>query len=210
MDEECDRGEVCEIETAECVDRVVDTTNTETPAPATFSSKAVPFFRGEVCTVHDVQAGQPIPIRLNPCFDPCITSNSFHHKHYYSCVGTHCQAWAIMYVDANATACPADAFGRFEESRCVYDKPVDLSITVTVADEPVSGNLYLEVPFLSNADMTEIAANFDNTDLIREKIDFYPQEAGRKVGADITMRPDGPMPPASCDAGGCECVKVGF
>jgi hypothetical protein len=209
----CGRGEVCDLELNACVMANVDTTTTETPAPATFTGKPVPFFRGNVCTLHDVQAGAPVPVHLEPCFDACISSNSFHHKHYYTCTGTHCQAWAMMYVDANATACPADAFTKFDPARCVYDpmKAVDLSIEVVVQGEPVQGTMTLEIPYLSNADLVEIAANFDDTDLLREKIDQYPQEQNRIVGGmPINLSAASPAPPASCAGGACPCYQVGF
>jgi hypothetical protein len=210
-DKPCGRGEVCDLEVDECVPAEVDITSTETPAPADFTAKPVPFFRGKVCTVHDVKSGAAIPVRLDPCFHPCITSNTFHHKHYYSCVGTHCEAWAMMYVEANGTACPADAFGAFDKALCVYDKPVDLTIAVTVDDEPVQGSLYLEVPFLNNADTAAIAADFENTDLINAKINQYPQDEGRRVGPmEINLSAASPAPPAKCEGDACPCYEVGF
>jgi hypothetical protein len=209
----CPRGEVCDLEVNECIDAGLEVENTENPAPMTFSAKAVPFFRGKVCTVHDVKAGAAIPIRLDPCLHPCLTSNSFHHKHYYSCVGTRCDAWAMMYVDAASVAegCPADAFAKFDKEMCVYAKPVDLSITVKVDEEPVQGTVSLEVPFLSNLDAAAIAADFDNTDLINEKIEQYPKDDKRIVGGKpITLSAASPAPPASCEGDACTCYEIGF
>jgi hypothetical protein len=209
----CGRGQICDLEVNECVDAEVDTQSTETPAPMTFSAKPVPFFRGRVCTVHDVQAGAAIPIRLDPCLHPCLTSNSFHHKHYYSCVGTRCDAWAMAYFDAASITegCPADAFEKFDRSMCVFDKPVDLSITATVDGEPVQGSLSLEVPFLNNQDTAEIAVNFDDTELIRSKIEQYPKDEARVVGGKpITLTAQSPAPPESCADGACPCYEIGF
>ncbi|MBC8067062.1 MAG: hypothetical protein IAG13_01915 [Deltaproteobacteria bacterium] len=211
----CGRGEICDLEVNECIDAGLEVENTENPAPMTFSAKPVPFFRGRVCTVHEVQAGAAIPIRLDPCLHSCIDSNSFHHKHYYSCVGTRCEAWAMMYVDAASVAegCPADAFAKFDPAECVYkdDEAVDFSITVTVDEEPVQGSVSLEVPFLNNLDTAAIAADFDNTDLIREKIEQYPQDEARIVGGKpITLSAASPAPPASCAGGACPCYDVGF
>lgn len=209
-DASCERGEMCDLAMGECVTIDVDTTSTETPAPASFSGKPMPFFRGNVCTVHDVQTGAPIPVHLDPCLHPCLATNSHHFQHYYTCVGTHCQAYATSFYDVDATACPADAFSKFDPSMCVYGKTVDLTITVTVQDEPVSGTLQLEVPFLSNADAAMLAPDYASAELVAA-IEQYPQETNRIVGGmPITLSPSSPAPPASCDAGACPCYQVGF
>lgn len=209
-DSNCGRGEMCDLSIGECVDVEAMTDSTENPAPASFTGKPVPFFRGNVCTVHDVQTGAAIPVHLDPCLHPCVATNSHHFQHYYNCVGTHCEAWATMFYDADATACPADAFSKFDPAMCVYGSAVDLTITVTVQDEPVSGSLELEVPFISNADAAMLAPNYESAALV-EAIEQYPQEMGRIVGGmPITLSPSSPAPPASCAAGACPCYQVGF
>ncbi|HWB75337.1 MAG TPA: hypothetical protein VG755_10280 [Nannocystaceae bacterium] len=209
-DSNCERGEMCDLMVGECVDIVVDTSSTETPAPGSFNGKPVPFFRGNVCTVHDVQTGAAIPVVLDPCLHPCIATNSHHYQHYYNCLGTHCEAWATMFYDADATACPAEAFGKFDAAQCVYGNAVELKITVTVQDEPVSGSLELEVPFLSNADAASLSPGYDS-DALNAAIEHYPQEPNRIVGGmPITLSTSSPAPPASCAGGACPCYQVGF
>lgn len=213
LDADCERGEMCELASAACIDRIVDTTSTESPAPASFTAKPVPFFRGRVCTVHDVQAGAKIPVRLDPCFHPCLASGTHHFKHYFSCLGKRCEAWATMYVDADSVAdgCPADAFGQFDPAMCVYNHAIDLAVEVKVRGEPVIGTVALEVPFLSNADAAEIAPRFDDAEFINSKIDYYPQDPTRLVGGmPINLGSASPVPPASCADGACPCYDIGL
>lgn len=206
------RAEMCDIPNNTCVPIVVDMTSTETPAPMTFTAKAVPFHRGTVCMPHEVKAGADVPITLNPCFHPCLEQGAFKHKHYYSCLGSRCDAWAVMYIEAASVAegCPADAFGSFDRSLCVAGPPVNLSIGTTIDSGPVNGTMGFEIPFLTNADAQAIAANFDDIPLIQEKIDQYPADDSRiPGGTDIELSPNHPEPPASCETG-CECFDIGF
>jgi hypothetical protein len=119
-----------------------------------------------------------------------------------------------MWVEANGDACPEDAFGRFDASQCVYDQPVEFSINATLGDgTPVEGQMQLEVPFISNADATIIAADPDNTGLIKERIQQYPIENNRiAFGQGIRMLRNGAMAPDTCGDGGaaCECTEIGF
>lgn len=210
----CPRGESCDLEMALCMPEDLDTTATETPADATFSGKAVPMFRGRICTVPEVAAGTDFPIFLDPCFHPCLNVASFKFKHSWECVGSSCEAFATMWIEASGDACPEDAFGRFDSSQCVYDQGVDISINATLGDgTPVEGQMEIEVPFLSNEDATAIAADPDNTALIKERIQQYPVETNRiALGQGVRLLRNGPMAPASCGDGaaGCECTEIGF
>jgi hypothetical protein len=197
-----------------CIPEDLDTSSTENPAPATFTGKTVPMFRGRVCTVREVAAGTSFPVYLDPCFHPCLTVQTFKFKHSWECIGSSCDAFALMWVEANGDACPEDAFGRFDASQCVYDQPVEFSINATLGDgTPVEGQMQLEVPFISNADATIIAADPDNTGLIKERIQQYPIENNRiAFGQGIRMLRNGAMAPDTCGDGGaaCECTEIGF
>lgn len=218
LDEQCGRGQMCDQDTNECVDKDIDTTSTESPAPATFSSKQVPFHRGKVCTVTEVKAGGDIPVTINPCYHPCLDKGAFKHKHYYECLGSRCNAWAVMFVEAKntPTTCPTDAFGQFDMAECSWGPPVELKIGTTIDSGPVTGTMHLEIPFLTNADTAEIATHFDDTDFIQSKIDQYPPQDNRWVGGmDIAMNASAAEPPASCNEstdgmGTCKCFDVGF
>ena len=100
----CPRGEACDLEMALCVPEDLDTNSTENPTPATFTGKTVPMFRGRVCTVREVAAGTSFPVYLDPCFHPCLTVQTFKFKHSWECVGSSCDAFALMWVEANGDA----------------------------------------------------------------------------------------------------------
>lgn len=203
------RAEVCDVALSMCVPKVVDITSTENPAPANFTGKAVPFHRGQVCMPHSVKSGSDVPVRLVPCLHPCLTQGAFKHKHYYECIGSRCDAWAVMYVTADGTNCPADAFSAFDRTMCVSGTPIDLAIGTTIDSGPVNGTMSFEVPFLTNADAAAIASNFE-VDAIQEKIDQYPEDDARVPGGmDISLSPANPEPPANCESG-CDCFDVGF
>ncbi len=216
-DDDCERGQVCEPAMAECVAAMVDTTSTETPAPMSFAGKAVPMFRGTVCMPHEVKSGEPVPVSIQPCFHPCLKQGKFHHQHYYFCEGSRCNAWAAIYVEADSipAGCPADAFGTFDTMNgqsCVgLDAPIDIQIATTLGSGPVKGSMTFEIPFLSNADMAEIAPRFTDAAFIQSKIDRYPREDGRVVGnRDVSLLPGNPVPPASCVGNpDCPCYQVG-
>ena len=213
-DADCDRGQLCEAGTAECVDQNLDLTSTENPAPSDFSTKIVPFFRGTVCTVHSVQAGASFPVYMSPCLHPCLTSSSFQFKHNWNCIGSSCDAYALMWVSAEGAACPADAFGKFDRSQCDYSTEVAFSINPVYDDgRAIEGQMRLEIPFLSNADASQIAADPDNAGLRDNTIQKYPQEMGRIPGGmDISLLSSNPPPPAECGESGaaCDCFDVGF
>lgn len=212
----CPRGQECDLEVSMCLDIEVDTHATEDPAPSNFTNKTVPFFRGQVCTVHEVQAGATFPVRMVPCLHPCVQASSFKFKHSWSCVGADCEAFGVMWMNTSSTAggCPADAFGRFDRSMCVDGPAIEFDIRAVLADDsPVQGGMVLEVPFISNDDAAAIAANPDDLDQIQEIIARYPQDPSRVVGSKpISLLAGNPAPPETCGESGenCDCYDVGF
>jgi hypothetical protein len=214
VDADClGRAQVCDAFNAICIDEEVDLSSTEDPAPMSFSNKAVPFFRGEVCTTHEVQSGERIPVSVSPCLHPCIARGSHHFKHFFNCLGSTCDAYVVMWVTGSSVedGCPADAFGQFPETECVYGDPIDLGIATQLDSGPISGTMQLEIPYLSNEDIEEIDGGRDSNDQMRALIEQYPQDAGRVVGGrTISILPGNPAPPESCDGGGCNCSSIGF
>lgn len=211
----CPRGQSCDVDNALCLALDLPTDATEDPATPTFSDRAVPFFRGEVCTVHETKAGEAFPVSLNPCLHPCLATNMFQFKHSWNCVGSSCDAYGLMWVMASSIAtCPEDAFGAFDRSLCEYPNPVEFTINPVYADgRAIEGTMRLEIPFLSNGDLAEIAASPDDSDLIDAKIRQYPEDNGRVVGGrNISILNGHPSPPASCGDQGenCECFELGF
>ena len=205
------RGLVCDLDVLECVDAEVDLSSTESPAPSSFTNKIIPFFRGEMCLPHEVQSGADLPVVMRPCLHPCIAANAFEFRHSFSCVGSRCDALAMMWVvGSSASACPADAFGSFDSAQCVYGTEVEFSIATATGSGPISGTMTLEAPFLSNADMEAIAAN-PTAEVIDERVQQYPQQQSRiPNGQSVSLLPDHPVPPASCSGGACPCYPVGF
>lgn len=222
MDAPCPRGQSCDFEVAECLQLDLPTNSTETPAPSTFTNKQVPFYRGEVCLVHDVQAGQPIPVRLNPCLHPCMTLGSFKFKHSWSCVGSSCDAWGALWMNVSGDSCPEDAFGDFARGQCTFPAPVDFTIDANYdEDRPVEGMMRFEVPFLSNADaastwplvVDDNNPGAEDTAAIQSKIGQYPEDDGRVPGGkSISLLANNPAPPESCGDEGenCDCFDIGF
>ena len=214
VDEDCrGRAQVCNTLESVCVDEEVDLSSTESPAESSFSDKAIPFFRGEVCTVQEVQSGERIPVTVSPCLHPCIRRGSHHFKHFFNCVGSNCDAYVVMWVTGSSAddGCPAEAFGRFDESQCVYGDPIEIGISTNLDSGPISGSMTLEVPYLSNDDAAIIAGGRDSNPELRALIEQYPQEQARVVGGRaISILPGNPAPPASCEDGGCSCSRVGF
>jgi hypothetical protein len=214
VDADCSgRAEVCDTFNAICVPQEVDLSSTESPGPTSFQDKAIPFFRGEVCTTLEVQSGERIPVSINPCLHPCIDRGSHHFKHFFNCLGSSCEAYAIMWIrgSSDADGCPDDAFGQFPESQCAYGDPIELSISTQLDSGPISGTMELEIPYLSNDDIDVIAGGRDGNDEIRALIEQYPQEPGRLVGGRaISILPNNPAPPESCEGGGCSCSSIGF
>jgi hypothetical protein len=208
------RAEVCDVEANECVPKEVDTSSTQNPAPMSFSG-VVPFHRGTVCMPHEVKSGEEVPVTLTPCIHSCLVPTQHQFKHFYSCKGARCDAWAMMYVEASSGAegCPADAFGQFDRTLCLAGdaaRSVSFGIGTTIDSGPVNGTMNFEIPFLSNADAAAIAAAGNATAVIQEKIDQYPQDDARVPGdKPISLSPNHPVPPANCESG-CTCYDIGF
>lgn len=211
----CPRGFECNLDTAECLALEIDTSSTETPAPASFSRKAIPFFRGRVCTVVAVQAGAPFPVWMSPCLHPCLSVNQYQYTQSWSCVGSHCEGIAVMVVEASSVAagCPADAFGLFDPALCEFSTPVDFTISPVYTDgTPIQGELELEVPFLDNADAAAIVAAGNDLATIQARVEQYPRAPERIVsGGPISLLGVNPPPPESCGDNGddCECFTIG-
>lgn len=201
---------MCDLETLECVAAEVDTSSTENPAPASFSDVAIPFFRGEVCLPHEVQSGATLPILMRPCLHPCITASSFQFKHDFRCVGSRCDALALMWVTGSGTACPPDAFGQFDAAQCQYGTEVEFGIATETSNGPISGTMEVEVPFLSNADVATIAAGASSEEIVA-LAHQYPEDPGRiPDDRPVSLLADNPVPPASCAGGACPCYPIGF
>ena len=208
------RGEVCDLATALCVPEDIATDNSIDPAPEEFTGLVVPFFRGRACTTHEVMSGSDIPLTLEPCFHPCVVPQSFQFKHVFSCVGSSCDAFATMWVVADSAdgGCPSDAFGRFDESMCVYDTPVEFGISTTSDSGPISGSMRLEIPFLTGDDAEQIAGASNNQSLFEMLVNQYPSDNNRVPGGEsISVLPGNEEPPEDCNGSeNCDCFDVGF
>jgi hypothetical protein len=151
---------------------------------------------------------------MSPCIHPCLTTSTFQFKHNWNCIGSSCEAYGLVWVVASGAMCPEDAFGKFDRSQCDYATEIEFSINPVYDDgRAIEGQMRLEIPFLSNADASQVAADPDNTDLRETTIQKYPQEMNRIPGGmDISLLASNPEPPASCGEMGaaCDCFDVGF
>lgn len=207
------RGQVCDLETNDCVAAEVDTSAAESPAPASFTDKVIAFHRGEVCLPLEVKSGESMPLLMRPCLHPCVTVGSYQYKHAFSCRGSHCEAQAFMWVTGSsaATGCPADAFGSFDASLCQYGTEVELQLATETSSGPISGDMLLELPFLTNEDAAMLAADPNDDELTAELVQQYPQQQNRiPDGRAISILPGNPAPPATCMGGACPCYPIGF
>lgn len=210
----CPRGEMCNLDEAICELIDLPTDATESPAPASFTGKLFPFFRGQVCTVTETAAGESFPVYMNPCVHPCLEVSRFEFKHSWNCTGSDCSAYAVMWMTADGNACPEDAFGAFAANQCQYTTPINLTIDPTYGDgSPVQGSMEFEIPFLSNEDASVIAASNGDLATIESRMQQYAQDPARIVGgAPISILSSNPAPPADCgaDGSGCDCFDIGF
>lgn len=207
------RGEVCDFETNDCVAAEVDTSAAERPAPASFTDKIITFHRGEVCLPHEVTSGERIPLLMRPCLHPCVAVSSYEFKHSFECRGSHCEAVAFMWVSGSsaATGCPEDAFSAFDPSLCQYGTEVELGIATETSSGPISGDMLIELPFLTNEDAATLAANPDDSDTADALVQQYPQLQNRiPDGRAVSILPGNPAAPASCVGGACPCYPIGF
>jgi hypothetical protein len=207
------RGQVCDLERFECVAAEVDTSAAEATAPASFTDKVIAFHRGEVCLPLEVKSGERMPLLMRPCLHPCVTVSSYEYKHSFSCRGSHCEALALMWIEGSSAAagCPADAFGSFDASLCQYGTQVELQLATETSNGPISGDMLLELPFLTNEDAATIAIDPNDTDAVEALVEQYPQQPNRiPDGRAISILPGNPAPPATCVDGACPCYPIGF
>ena len=207
------RGQVCDIEANQCVAAVVDTSTVESPAPGMFVDKTIAFHRGEVCLPHEVKSGEPLPLLMRPCVHPCVVVSSYEFKHSFECRGSHCTAEAFMWMTASsaATGCPPDAFAAFDQSMCQYATEVELKVNTQTSSGPISGDMLIELPFLTNEDAATLAADPEDTETVEELVRQYPQQQNRiPDGRAVSILPGNPAPPETCKDGGCPCFPIGF
>lgn len=207
------RGQVCDLETNDCVAAELDTSATASPTPASFVDEIIPFHRGEVCLPHEVRSGERMPLLLRPCLHPCVTVSSYEFKHAFECRGSHCEAQAFMWMTASSAAagCPADAFGSFDASLCQYGTQVELGLSTETSSGPISGDMLLEIPFLTNEDAATLAADPSDEETVDALVQQYPQQQSRiPDGRAISILPGNPAPPETCVDGGCPCYPIGF
>lgn len=212
-DLDCARGEQCDMAMRSCFATQPDTTATESPAEASFTDKVFPFHRGEICLPLEVQSGTSMPVLMRPCVHPCLQVTSYEFRHNFSCVGSACDAVALMWMVASSDAagCPEDAFGQFDQTQCVYDTEVEFGLATETSNGPIRGNMRLEVPFLTNADAALIAEEPGDTDTIDRLVHQYPESDDRIPGGrEISILGHHPAPPASCADGACDCFPIGF
>jgi hypothetical protein len=205
------RAQECDVMTHECFVPPLEADSTKDDAPASFVGEVVPFFRGEICIPDEVRSGDPLPIVMRPCFHPCLQATDRQFRHSFECVGSSCLGFAMTWVVADATACPSDAFARFDRSMCTGEEVQLVIDTAEGPDGEIVGSMLLEAPYLTNEDMAAVAAN---PGVQEQRISQYPQDGGRIVGErTIWILPASPRAPSleDCSAGnGCTCYDVGF
>jgi hypothetical protein len=207
------RGETCDLEVGECVATEVDPSTTESPAPGSFSDKVIAFHRGEICLPHEVQSGESLPVLLRQCLHPCVAISSYEFEHGFECRGSSCNARVLMWTNGSSapTGCPAEAFSSFDAGQCQYGSDVEFMLATETSNGPISGSMRLEIPFLTNADAAEIAADPDDEDTVERLVQQYPQYDERiPDGRSISILPGNPAPPPSCRDGACPCYPIGF
>lgn len=206
------RGEACDEISKTCEPQLLDVDGTgPDPAPGSFT-ETLPFFRGSVCMPTQVQPGDTIPVRIEMCVhDPCVAANSHKFKSQYKCTGSVCEAALIAYTpDAQGMSCPGDVFGEFPKANCQYKVIEATAGPFTIQPSgPITGTATVELPFLSNDDVDEIAGT-DSFDKVWEIIYRYPQDPGRVF--QVSMNGGNPKAPANCtdDPSLCPCKEIGF
>jgi len=207
------RGQVCDLEANACVAALVDTSTAESPAPTSFTDKVIAFHRGEVCLPHEVKSGEQMPLLMRPCLHPCVVASSYEFKHSFECRGSHCTAEAFMWIVGSSapTGCPAEAFAAFDPALCQYSTMTELKVATETSNGPISGDMLLELPFLTNEDAATLAADPNDEETVAALVQQYPQQHNR-IPDDraISILPGNPAPPASCAAGACPCYPIGF
>ncbi|MDC0722587.1 hypothetical protein [Nannocystis bainbridge] len=204
------RGEACDDTTKTCELQELDVEGTgANPAPATFTA-TLPFFRGTVCAATNVKPGDKIPVKIEMCVDPCVSSKGHKFKSQYRCSGTSCEAALVVYLpDAVGANCPAQALGKFPKANCEFITIEASAGPLSTANTgPITGTATLELPFLTNED-AKLIAGTDNGETVWQTIYKYPQDAGRVF--QLSMNPSNqPAPPDCKDASKCTCKDIGF
>jgi hypothetical protein len=207
------RGQVCELETNDCVAVELDASAAESPAPASFTDKIIAFHRGQICLPLEVQSGGSMPVLLQPCLHPCVEVSSYEFKHAFACRGSRCEAQAFTWITASSApeGCPADAFGSFDAAQCQYDTQIEFELATETSNGPISGTMLLEVPFMTNEDAATLAADPDDVETTEALVQQYPQQQDRiPDGRAISILAGNPAPPETCRDGGCPCYPIGF
>lgn len=207
------RGQVCDLETNDCVAAEIDASTAENPAPASFSDKVIAFHRGEICLPHEVKSGESISVVVRQCLHACVVASSYEFKHSFECRGSRCEAEVLTWTvgSSAATGCPPDAFSSFDGAQCQYANEIEFQLATETSSGPISGTMLLEIPFLTNEDAATIAADPADTDTVDALVLQYPQMTNRiPDGREISILPGNPAPPASCRDGACPCYPIGF
>lgn len=164
-DEDCNgRGTVCELTSAQCVPIEKDYSSTAEPSPPlSFTDKAIPFFRGRICSapMQEAQTGSAIPVTFQPCLHPCITPGTYQFYNQYFCNSGSCNAFSVVWVTGSSDNCPADAWGEFDPAMCNYDISANTALgPITINGNAIEAFLNYEIPYLSNLDIANIADYF--------------------------------------------------
>lgn len=205
------RGEVCNEVSHQCEIADLDVDGTADDSPASFSNVAVPFFRGKVCMPTKIKPGETVPVKVSTCLHKCITPGGYSFKKQYRCTGSSCESLVLVYFpEASGKDCPADAFGKFDRSLCVYDERDVSAGPFNLNTGPVSGTASIEVPFLSNDDVTTLNGLTDAARVAKtwELAYAYPPDSDRVFK--VTINAANPAAPADCAGAGCECREIGF
>jgi hypothetical protein len=178
-----------------------------------FDTMPIPFFRGELCTVNEMTAGAPLPTRITPLLHDCLAVSRSEIRHVFTCTGSRCQAYSVVWVEASGSGCPSNVFGEFPMEEGNMDTAIDKSIAglKDSTGAPLVGLLSLELPYLTNDDLVPIAdyTGSEVGELITMAAEKYPPVDGRKTV--INMSADGPMPPENCvDKSLCTCINIGL
>lgn len=190
-DEDCTgRGTVCELTTSECIPVTKDYSSTAEPSPPlSFSDKAIPFFRGRICSApnREVQTGSAVPITFQPCLHPCISTNSYQYHNQYFCNGGSCDGFSVFWAIGSSDNCPEDAWGDFDPAMCSYNLSSDTGIgPITIDGAAIDALLSYEIPYLSNLDISKIAEymSLDTDSKISTATDQCVQQCGAGDSAD--------------------------
>lgn len=218
LDEECgQRGYVCDTVENLCVPDEVDFTRHGPDLEGgDFDTLTIPFFRGSVCALEDVEAGTSIPVSLIPCLHPCMTLERDPPQTYvyHTCSGSNCEGFPLVWMEVSGTGCPADVFGSFAQSECVYDLTADMAFrNIQLPDgTPVTGNFNLEIPYLTNDDIAVITSTpeADRGPVVRERATQTPPIPERRSIVRLTT--ESPAPPIEGCMGetNCTCREIGF